>query len=182
MHRFKRNVLDADGRIEGWNNTELTTATGSQLADADLFLPSVPPMVTASGRGFYGNRNLARPAFNDQTKPAAAPAALSETIYVTCPINSGKSRPPQTARAATGPQYPTPTAPTRIATNAPATEIVAPAEIEPASSTFDQSLAGYLRRIIFGPYLLGLLLFPLRLAYLAWRRWPRQKEQRIDGF
>lgn len=43
LHRFKGNVLFADGHVEEWNNYKLASANGS-VDPADLFLPTVRPV------------------------------------------------------------------------------------------------------------------------------------------
>ena len=74
-----------------------------------------------------------------------------------------------------------PPATNRFSTNPPTTVTIVPLETQPKMSAFDRRLAKDLRRIIIGTYLLVLLLFLLRLAYLYWRRSQRKKEQRANG-
>jgi prepilin-type N-terminal cleavage/methylation domain-containing protein/prepilin-type processing-associated H-X9-DG protein len=188
LHQFKGNVLFADGRVEEWNNAALASGSEAQLAGADLFMPSVVPPATDPVPGYAGNPGYSGPRSRFATPSTTPAAGFSGSNPVVSPILYGLDQPRLATEVPIRPQNPPvptrsePSALNRIATSPPATVTIAPVQTEPGRSTFDRAVVKDLRRIIFGTYLLVLLLFLLRLAYLGWRRWQRKREQRLDGF
>jgi prepilin-type N-terminal cleavage/methylation domain-containing protein/prepilin-type processing-associated H-X9-DG protein len=189
LHRFKGNFLFADGRVEEWSNSTLGATAGDTLAGVDLFLPSVAPAANHPDSGPGGNGTFPGAGAGRETPPTVPSANHPpENNSPAIPGASGQSQTRRPIVASTGPRNPPVTAATnststnRFSTNSPATVTTAPDETGSKMSTFDQRMARDLRWLIFGTYLLVLVLFLLRLAYLAWRRSQREKEQRPDGF
>lgn len=187
LHRFKGNLLFADGRVEEWNNAALATGAGGQLAGADLFLPSVPPQATYAVSSPAGYRTYPRVGSGGETSPTTASAEHPEHNLSGAPGASGQFQTRQPSVVSVGlsnppvPAATNPPAASRFSSNPPVTVTIAPVETESDGSTWDRRVVENLRRIIIGTYLLVLLFFLLRLAYVCWRRVQRRKMQGEDG-
>jgi prepilin-type N-terminal cleavage/methylation domain-containing protein/prepilin-type processing-associated H-X9-DG protein len=191
LHQFKGNVLFADGRVEEWNSAALATAAGTQLAGADLFLPTVVAAATSPAYSYAGNPGFSRANSGSsayEAPPATPSAGRPEPMAPAAPASPALSRSRQPIEVPAGPQNPplatgtNPPAPDLVSTSLVAAETIVPEPAVPEMSPFDERVARDLRWLIFGTYLLVLLLFLARLAFLCWRRWQRNKEQRLGGF
>jgi len=195
MHRYKGNILFADGHVEEWNNAALASAAEGQLAGAELVLPSIPdspgaPAPVAAGPRTYSGANPSvespPPTTTTMTTPAsptAAPASAMARPANNSPVSQGRFSRETTGQPGTQsrPDVASTSPPDPLSTNTPAGGTVTPKETDLATSTFDQRLAKTLRMIILGFYLLILLVFLLWLLFLRWRRSQRRKMQGWDG-
>jgi prepilin-type N-terminal cleavage/methylation domain-containing protein len=195
LHQFKGNILFAGGQVEKWNNTALAGA-GSQQAGADLFMPTVLPGPNAPVPISGGSQNYsgANPGVATPPPPSAAPAspaaAASPAATPTTPSENPANNSPgsqgrfsQKTPNQPGPQNLPDAArnnpPNSFSTNAPTGGTVTPAKPDSATSTFDQGVVKTVRRIIFGTYLLVLLIF-LLLAFKARQRTQRRRDQQKE--
>jgi prepilin-type processing-associated H-X9-DG protein len=191
LHQFKGNILFAGGQVEEWNNAALVGAA-SQQAGADLFMPTVlpGPNAPAPATAVYRNNSGANPGVETSPPPSAAPASSLATPTAT-PENPANESPGSQGRFSQKtpgqprPQSLPPAAKTNpsdsISTNASAGGTATPAELDSATTTFDQRLVKILRRVIFGTYLLVLLIFLLLLAFKSRQRARRKQERRKTG-
>jgi len=185
MHRFKGNLMFADGRVEEWNNAALITGTGGQLAGAELFLPSVPfvPGPVVASRPASQNPSGANPG-------AATPrAGANPSGWGMQPESSPPAQPEQFTRAPNPPitgRYASILAKTNKltspTTNAPADTTVAATDTGPGAPPVDERLVRILRRILIGLYLFFLLAIALWFLLASLRRSQRRKVQSPGGF
>ena len=185
LHQFKGNLLFAGGQVGEWNNTALASAAGSQPSGADLFMPTILPapnatVLTSAGSGSYSGANSGA-----GTPPPSPATPASPTAH---PVNNFPHGQSGTDQKITGPaaQNPPAMAGTRpagsVLTNSPTGGTVTSEETtDSATTTFDQYVVKYLRRIITSTYLLVLLIFLALLAFKSWQWAQRKKEQRGNG-
>jgi len=187
LHRFKGDFLFADGRVEEWNNARLASDAGGQLAGADLVVPSVASTASYPASSQTGGGTRSGTESGGETPPVPPSDNRPKPPPLTVPDASSQTSTPRQIVPAAGPGNPSVTVTNRspvtnrFSTDSAVVVTTQPVETEPKMSAFDRRVAKDLRRIIIGTYLLVLLLFLLRLAYLYWRRWQREKEQRGNG-
>ena len=187
LHQFKGNILFTGGQVEEWNNAKLVGA-GSQLAGADLFMPSIPtgPSSSAPATAGYRSYSGVNPSLETPPPPTATPASptAAPAPVMARPPNNPSGGQGRFSQETTGPgtQSLSDVARTNLpdshSTNSPAGGTVTPTEPGSATSTFDQKVVTISRRIIIGTYLLVLLIFLLLLAFKMWQRAQRKREQR----
>ena len=191
LHRYKGNVLFADGRVEEWNNAALAAGIGAQLSGADMAMPSVPPAAIYPVSSQTGNSRYPAPSFSGETPPITSAADHPENTPSAVPAASSQSRPLQPIVVSAGPQHPPappapvathPPPPKALSTNASAGSTTPTEETEPAMPGVDLRLVKILRRIIIGFYLLILLVLLLWFLLARWRKSQRKKMQGKDGF
>jgi len=179
LHQSKGDVLFADGHVDEWNNAMLASGIGSQQAGTDLFMPTVLPDPHAPAVSSYGNYSPAYPGVATPPPPSAAPAYPAARPADNSPGSPGAFIP----NTAGQPRMPGQTnvagtnSPRSLSTKVSNGGTITPNATETATLTFDQRVVRTARRIIFGTYLLVLLIFLLRLAFKAWQRAQRRKEQ-----
>jgi prepilin-type N-terminal cleavage/methylation domain-containing protein len=107
LHRFKGNLLSADGHVWEAGETQLTSAFGSTAANSALFLPTAKSVAAvassgggASSSGGATSGNGVRPA---NARPAPAPTAsgkalpMVQTLIVSARENQPAATPSDTA-------------------------------------------------------------------------------------
>jgi len=190
LHRYKGNVLFADGHVEEWNNAALATGTGSQLADADLFMPVTKSDTNYAGPTYasYGNAYNAGPGSGMSPPPPTPPptppsmaASGSQPVRMPAGPIEHSARFGQMAAAPAGSPITlaltkTNSTGTNAYTDSPGA--IAAGRMDLPAPTFDQRVVKTLRRIILWTYFLVLLIFLLLLALKLWQRAQEKKERR----
>ena len=188
LHQFKGNVLFADGHVEEWNNAALAAGTGSQLAEADLFMPVTKSDANYAAPTYAGYGN----AYNASPGSGTLPPILPPMASTMAPPVSQPARLPdssfehrggfsQMAVAPTGSQNTLVLARTNsTGTNSfsPDSGTIAAGRMDLPSQTFDQCVVKTLRRLILWTYLLVMLVFLVLLALKLWQRAQQKKERR----
>jgi len=169
LHRFKGNLLFADGHVELSRGAALMVSANGSLSAADLVLPSARSEAfrnnpEASNDG--GLRTLSAPPTRGVAHGSAvAPAGSGPTANALPPSSPA----PPTARPTTnGTSHST-----NSLIQAPAT----PPQSEMAMSAFDQQLKKSLQHAFKWGYLLLLFLLAAVAAFELWRR-ARKKNKR----
>jgi prepilin-type N-terminal cleavage/methylation domain-containing protein/prepilin-type processing-associated H-X9-DG protein len=190
LHRFKGNLLYADGHVEELNRPALMVTTGNADTVAAIALPTDEPPQSLP------------PANPPQSLPPATPPETAPTRSETpVPSNHDNALPPPApakdmplvspANRTTPKQL---AVQTTFATGGE-TQVqtqqlqqtnfivrVAPQNIESQEEltmgTFDFKLMKFLQSAIRWWYLLVLLLALLFIAYVIWREWDKRREQR----
>ena len=167
LHQFKGNILFADGHVEEWNNSALTSAENGLPEHASLFLPSVKPdeNMPIAGQRFSPAPSAAVPPGNQSSRAPGAASSEAKSFNGTRTAPAGVENPPGANR----------TLPT--ASVAPG-GTAASDNNDLTMSPFDQRLARSLRHFLEWSYFLLLLLLLLFLAYKLWRRMQKQNAQR----
>ncbi len=184
LHRYKGNVLFADGRVEEWNNAALAAGIGAQLSGADLALPSVSTVAIYPVSSQTGNSPYPATSSSGETPPTTSSADHPENTPSAAPGVSSQSNPRQPIVVSTGPENP-PAPPAPAATNPPPQKALStnasaggstPTEqTAPAMPAVDLRLVKILRRVIIGFYLLILLVLLLWFLFARWRKSHRRK-------
>lgn len=182
MHRFKGNVLFADGHVEelsGRQSGARVVITGNSVAPSggaasqpagrpDLSGPQpvaskIPSALgqpaQASGFVTHSAANPAQPSLPSPDSNAPAGQRSSKV--------KGENLPPAISRLETS----NPAEIISTPTNASSGVLSSPSPTEPEMSPFNQQLTRCLRGLIGWGYLLWLLLLLLFLAYKYWRWW-----------
>ena len=189
LHQYKGNILFAGGQVEEWNNAALHGAE-SQQAGADLFMPSVLPTPTAAApaSGGYQNYSGANPGVAALPPPPPVPSTATPASPPARPANNASGSQgtfsPNTASQPRLPGQPNvagTNSPGSLSTNVSNGGMVTPNETDTMTLTFDERVVRTVRRIIFGTYLLVLLIFLLLLGFKAWQQAQHKKAQRGDG-
>jgi prepilin-type processing-associated H-X9-DG protein len=180
QHHFKGNVLFADGHVEEWSDG----GTGTLVGSGNFVLPSV-----GSDGGQPGQSVAANPAADSNSSvppenaaPAESGAATNQT---TTNPPAAPRRPPETIPAAAAGRAGTTTMASgpiqsafsnSVSERAAATTdssggaaVSTPSDDDSTMAPFDRRIADFLRHLIFGTYLLILLLILLFIAYRIWQ-------------
>ena len=185
LHQSKGDVLFADGHVEEWNNAALASGAGSQPAGADWFMPTVLPGPNATAPASGANPGNVTPPPTPSAPSMATPTPTATPAISPNNAPGGSSAPhPHTAGQTWRPGQPGMTvtnSPGSLSTNVSNGGTVSPNEMDTMTLTFDQRIVRTVRRIIFGTYLLVVLIFLLLLAFKAWQRAQRKKAQRENG-
>ena len=188
LHQSKGNVLFAGGQVEEWNNAGLASGTANQQMGADLFIPTVLPGPNAPAPVIVGSQNYSSPGPGAVPPPPPNPTAPVATP-TPAPANPANNFPRSSGHFNPNPVSPTPgpggpgstttrtNRPAFLSTNLSNGGTVVSNETDTATLTFDQRVVRAMRRIIFGTYLLVLLIFLALLAFKAWQRAERKREQ-----
>ena len=180
LHRFKGNVLLADGRVEEWNNAALASAADS-LAGGDVFLPTVP---AAAGSAAGQAASAQNEPDTDSSTPAAAtaPGRAAQPDHNTSGNQSRYRRIPTPAVPTPEPPQPARTnASSPPSTNASVPKVIVSTETKPLPPQVDRRLVNVLRGILFGFYLLILLILLFWFLLTRWRRSVRRRTLDHDG-
>jgi prepilin-type processing-associated H-X9-DG protein len=186
MHRYKGNMLFADGHVEQWNSTLLADNSSALAGAGAFFLPTINPHRPSPIAAI----TTANPVSNRRSTPLSQ-SFNPPSSGVSAPATSPVVSPPQPApsamaelngRHAVGKnissqnevQYFVGTNPAGVtASNA---SVMEPAPAPAADlSTFDQKAVTYFQAILKWSYFLLLLLLLLLLAFELWRRSQRRK-------
>jgi len=180
LHRFKGNLLFADGHVEELNRPALMVTTGNAETVAELALPTDEPPSSRPSR--------TKPP-RESPSPPQRPVLANQTIGSTGPKAPPKSVGNQPVSGQSGFQtvvessvrWQTLTQQTMVTTNA--VLVTAPSALPEAKeelmmSSFDYQLMKFLRSAITWWYLLLLLLVLLFVAYTIWREWDKRRERR----
>ena len=183
MHRFKGNVLFADGHVEELNGRQsgaLVTITGNSAA----------PSGSANSSQTSGRPDLSGP----QPVASKIPSALGQPAQASGVVTHSAANPPRPSLpnsdsnapagqhsskvksenlppAISQPDISKPAEIISTPTNASSGVLSSPSTTEPEMSPFNQQLTRCLRGLIGWGYLLLLLLLLLFLAYKYWRWW-----------
>jgi prepilin-type N-terminal cleavage/methylation domain-containing protein len=188
LHQAKGNVLFTGGQVEEWNNAALASGAGSQPVGTDLFMPTALPGPNAPGGGYGGgyggpgNYSGGHPGVVTPPSPTpvwtapAAPPAAGPANY--SPPSPGGYNPKTPDRPWSPPGTNRTNPKVTLSTNVSNGGTVSSNETETTPLTFDQRVVKTARRLIFWTYLLVLLIFLLQLAFKAWLRAQRKREQR----
>ena len=189
MHRFKGNLLFADGHVEEAKSFSLagsrdgTSGTGGSGVQNNFFIPSVkaeetaaqPVLASPATTNNTGNArtNSAAP---DKSNPTNQPACREPAVF----LGQSNARNSSTANPMT-PGVADESKTNPGVTNGVAIQIstntAAPPDEDSGMSSFDRRIAHFLRHVIFGTYLLILLMFLLFMAYRIWR-WTQDPERK----
>lgn len=167
LHRFKGNLLFADGHVEEWNRPTLLATSANPNTVAAIALPTdepptaTPPLNSASASPATGTPPTNVPPSGRAGNQTASSRAGKRTTA------SGIGSHVHTQRTAPG-------------TNVVVSTVPRPVERagELVMGTFDYRLMKVLQTAIKWWYLLLLLLVPLILVYAGWREWSKRREQR----
>jgi prepilin-type N-terminal cleavage/methylation domain-containing protein/prepilin-type processing-associated H-X9-DG protein len=197
LHRFKGNVLFADGHVEGLNSPALMVAALEPTAAARLSSPSAPPASASAspasasagsasasasrrpGQSNNSTRDSGRPASSANMSTSNAPAARATTTTSAPPADLTRVGSPaefQAIRRAPAESSP-PSNQVKIeltATNRAGRSPARHTGDDGIMSTFDLQLVNFLQDLIKWTYLFLLLLL---LAYLAFRFWQRERRR-----
>jgi prepilin-type N-terminal cleavage/methylation domain-containing protein/prepilin-type processing-associated H-X9-DG protein len=204
LHRFKGNVLFADGHVEEWNDSALASAANNSSTAANLSVPSAPNMPAAGLAG--SNPDAPSAGGPGGGSPAAAPGSSGSVISnsnvvartnaepqtaAVLPGNGQSNRAPGIASGGNRPFSKSQTSPARPErpSTAAQSSVAAPAgasgngaaspeDSDWMMSPFNRQLARLLQRLIISSYLLLLLLLLLFVCYKLWQRWQKWKEQK----
>jgi len=176
LHRFKGNLLYADGHVEEMNRPALRVTTFNGDSVANIALPTDErPSVTPSPLP-------ETPGMPSSPQPLP-PAAANQSTYAPPSATPGNRTTAKSSTAWTkvesGPAWQTRTQPTTQVTNvitSPATQTVVDEE-ELVMGSFDYRLMKFLQRAIQWWYLLLLVLVLLFIAYSVWREWNKRHDR-----
>lgn len=187
LHRFKGNLLYADGHVEEFNRPALMVTAGSGEAVSDIALPTdeppgSPPTITRNSppdtpagpaRPVFANQSAGAPPF---TSAGAKPPP--KTIgHEPVPNRSGFQT--LVNSSVSGQVH---TQQTTLTTNlvvASAPAALPDDKEDPAMGSFDYQLMKFLQSAIKWWYLLLVLLLLLFIAYFIWREWAKRRERRM---
>ena len=184
VHRYKGNVLFADGHVEEWSDVG-----GPALSrGGDFVLPSPGGGVQPANHGAKAHRSAADGNSDAETNHALA-ATDQQHVQTNLPV-SGKNHPANrsTASAAAGAARTTAGAASSGDVSSSSAQTASgginstpaaagPPDDDLTMSPFDRKVARLLRHIIYGTYSLIWLLFLIFAAYRIWR-WMRERESK----
>lgn len=192
MHRYKGNILFADGRVEELNRPTLMVTSLDPAASARLSLPSTSSSSTSGGPGsdqsvaaFGGAAGRVESNSLPSSEPSArttfeTSAPPAELAHSTPPVSNN----PRVAfRAGTGAalESGSPSNGAKLTvtvTNKVGRTVASRAESEVTMGTFDLQLVEFLQGIIKWSYLFLLLLLLLYLTFRLWQWEKRRMKQR----
>lgn len=174
LHRYKGNMLFADGHVEQWNNTLLTDNSSALSGSTAFFLPTINPHRVSPVAVITTANPVANPRtsrLSQSINPAPRPAPSTMTVLNEHTVGDQKPMPPPNEVL----RSPSPAPLLATASNAPVVE-AAPAPADDMSA-FDKHAVKYMQGILKWTYLLLLLLLLLLLAIEFLRRWQRRKNR-----
>ena len=181
QHRFKGNVLFADGHVEEWSSD----GGGTLGHSGDFVLPSVR---SGQQSGQFVPASETKPSATTNNEVTRQTAATNQPIHASTNPPAPVSSPPTSGsgvktlaagQSQTGFSNPV-VANVPVAPNVPGGRISSPRNNDTMMSPFDRAIANYLREFIIGTYFLILLLFLIFAGYRVWRhhRSPERKRRR----
>lgn len=205
LHRFKGNVVFADGHVEQWNNASLDAGESASSFDQSFFMPSVVADVEfssgTSGAGSSGSGSA--DSGSVPSYPNGSPSGAADQSFGNSGMNaaSGSSPGGQSPAAPAGQPLPIDSSGQQLSktevadeagpsgsTSAPARpavhmsgsatdEVVSVQDSDEAMAPFDRHMTAVLQRSLAWLYLLLCLLVLLYLLYRMRKR-AREKEAR----
>jgi prepilin-type processing-associated H-X9-DG protein/prepilin-type N-terminal cleavage/methylation domain-containing protein len=181
MHRFKGNVLFADGHVEERSGHQ----PGGRVGSGDFILPSVSGAARPPARppDFFRPPPAIPQTVSASGQPAHTGVTATHSAASARPAPSLPNPNPNTFAGQRSSKENSPPAISRLEATNPAAEKIpgptnvsggvlsSPSEKEPEMSPFNRKLASCLRHLIGWSYLLWLLLLLLFLACKIWRWW-----------
>ena len=171
LHRFRGNLLFADGRVEPSSKTILTTSVRGEILPADLVVPSTnaPPVVVAAP-----NFNPPAPASKDPSLPPPPTPNVPLPFYGMAPnlLLAAQMMVSASNQQAMHVRTHSPTNASAATTNPPPVAGTTPAKIEGDSSV--QMLVTMVQDFVRSLYWWWLLLL---LVLVAWRVWQWSRER-----
>jgi len=187
LHRFKGNLLYADGHVEKLNRPTLMVTSAGANTVAALAMPTdEPPSAAAPSKPeIPSNPSLGRPPSlpGNQgsgkalpgTSPASNPPPVNE-MSLSAAKQSGAQPTLQSASAWLAHTQQTNSI-SNVVMSAPRSQSIVDQE-ELAMGTFDYKLMKLLQSVINWWYRLLLLVVLLFIAYAVWREWNKRQERR----
>jgi len=185
LHRFRGNLLYADGHVEQFNRPALMVTAGNAETIADIALPTdEPPLSQSSIAGTSGGLPSQSQPPAIANKATSAPPPIGPSMAKSPPKNVGN----QPVSGQSGFQtvvessihWQTRTQKSVLTTNmavADASPALPDDKEELMMGSFDYQLMKFLQGAIKWWYLLLLILVLLFILYTFWREWSKRRER-----